>query len=86
LSRAGASEVTALGDEVNEAARIQQAAREGAILASKSLVERLNEADAGALGLDPDRASYRAMAELAGGSEKIVRDAGALAVTSVALV
>lgn len=41
--------------------------------------------DAGALGLDPDRASYRAMAELAGGSEKIVRDAGALAVTSVAL-
>lgn len=82
----GRLEVTALGDEVNEAARIQQGAREGAILASKSLVERLNEADAGALGLDPDRASYRAMAELAGGSEKIVRDAGALAVTSVALV
>jgi len=81
----GRLEVTALGDEVNEAARIQQAAREGAILASKSLVERLNEVDAGALGLDPDRASYRAMAELAGGSEKIVRDAGALAVTSVAL-
>ena len=34
--------MTALGDEVNECARIQQSARDGALLASKPLVERLD--------------------------------------------
>ena len=38
----GRLEVTALGDEVNECARIQQSARDGALLASKPLVERLD--------------------------------------------
>lgn len=51
----GRLEVTALGDEVNEAARIQQAARGGTILASKNLIERLGEEDAAALGVDPPR-------------------------------
>ncbi len=37
----GRLEVTALGDEVNEAARVQQSARDGEILATKSLVEQL---------------------------------------------
>ena len=35
-------EVTALGDEVNEAARIEACASGGRILASKPLVERLD--------------------------------------------
>ena len=39
---AGRSEVTALGDEVNEAARIEASATGGRTLASKSLIERLN--------------------------------------------
>ncbi len=44
------SEVTALGDEVNEAARIEASASGGRALASKALIERLNRADARALG------------------------------------
>jgi len=38
----GRLEVTALGDEVNECARIQRAASGGAILASKGVLERLD--------------------------------------------
>src|SRR5436189_281117 len=38
---AGRSEVTALGDEVNEAARIEACATDGRTLAAKSLIERL---------------------------------------------
>ena len=49
---AGRSEVTALGDEVNEAARIEACATGGRTLASKSLIERLDRADAEALGID----------------------------------
>jgi class 3 adenylate cyclase len=49
---AGRSEVTALGDEANEAARIEACATGGRALASKSLIERLNRADADALGFD----------------------------------
>ena len=44
----GRLEVTALGDEVNECARIQQSARDGALLASKPLVERLDPEHAAA--------------------------------------
>ena len=47
----GRSEVTALGDEVNEAARIEACAAGGRALASKSLIERLDSGDAMALGL-----------------------------------
>jgi class 3 adenylate cyclase len=79
----GRLEVTSLGDEVNEAARIQQAARDGEILVSKSLVERLNAGDAALARIDPATATYRSIADLAGGSEKIVRDAGTLAVTAL---
>ena len=39
---AGRSEVTALGDEMNEAARIEACATGGRTLASKSLIERLD--------------------------------------------
>ena len=79
----GRLEVTALGDEVNEAARLQQAARNGQVLASKSLVERLSIADAAKLGLDPARMSYTPVAELPDVDEKVVRDAGAIAVAAL---
>jgi class 3 adenylate cyclase len=79
----GRLEVTALGDEVNETARIQQSARDGALLASKSLLERLEPDDAAALGVEPDRIRYRALAEVEGATDKARRDAGGVAVTSI---
>src|SRR3990170_461337 len=54
LVTGGRLEVTALGDTVNEAARIQESARDGQVLASKSLLEHLSENDAKALDIDPD--------------------------------
>lgn len=72
----GRLEVTALGDEVNEAARIQHAARDGTILASKSLVEHLEPQDASPLGLDPPSLRYSLLAELPDVDAKDVRDAG----------
>jgi hypothetical protein len=46
------SEVTALGEEVNEAARIEACASGGRALASKALIERLSRAHANALDLE----------------------------------
>ena len=77
------SEVTALGDEVNEAARIEACATGGRALASKNLIERLTPEDALALGLDPDHTSYTALADLASATEKARRDAPAIAVCDV---
>jgi class 3 adenylate cyclase len=79
----GRLEVTALGDEVNECARIQQVARDGAILASKPLLERLDEPDAAHLGLDLDALHYTPLADVPGAGEKAVRDAGTLPVARV---
>jgi class 3 adenylate cyclase len=81
---AGRSEVTALGEEVNEAARIEACATGGRTLASKSLIERLNRADAEALGLDTDHATYTLLAELASATEKARRDAPSIAVYDIA--
>ena len=75
ISTPGRSEVTALGDEVNEAARIEACASGGRTLASKDLVERLNATDAAALGLDPHRITYTSLGELATTTEKARRDA-----------
>lgn len=77
---AGRSEVTALGDEVNETARIEACATGSRILASKALIERLDRADAQALELDTDRASYVPLADLPTANDKARRDAPALAV------
>jgi class 3 adenylate cyclase len=77
----GRLEVTALGDEVNECARVQQVATGGQILATKALLERLTEADASAVHLDRRRIVYTALAELADANPKALRDAGTLAVT-----
>jgi class 3 adenylate cyclase len=83
LSTSGRLEVTALGDEVNECARIEQSAHEGQVLASKAIVERLSDADAEALGLAPEKLAYRTIAELPGAGEKAARDAGAIAVVDL---
>jgi class 3 adenylate cyclase len=83
LVTGGRLEVTALGDEVNEGARIQESAHDGTILASKALVERLSSEEAERLGIDRDRLLYRTVAELPGASEKALRDAGGLPVTAL---
>jgi class 3 adenylate cyclase len=83
LVTGGRLEVTALGDRVNECARIEQSATDGQILASKSLIEHLDDSDAAALGVDPDGVVYKTVAELPGADEKAARDAGALPVTEL---
>lgn len=77
------SEVTALGDEVNEAARIEACASGGRALASKALIERLSPDDALALGLHPDHTAYTALADLATATDKARRDAPSIAVCDV---
>jgi class 3 adenylate cyclase len=79
----GRLEVTALGDEVNEGARIQQSARDGAVLASKALVERLSIDDGRRIGVDPEEVVYTTVAELPGADAKAMRDAGTLPVTEL---
>lgn len=83
LVTGGRLEVTALGDPVTECARIQEAARDGDILASKQLMENLTDADAKALGVDTDALVYRTVAELSHASEKAKRDAGGIPVTTL---
>lgn len=80
LLTAGRIELTAIGDEVNEAARIEACAIGGRALASKALIERLSAADARAVGVDLDGVRYVTLAELASASEKARRDAPALSV------
>jgi class 3 adenylate cyclase len=81
LVTGGRLEVTALGDRVNEASRIQESARDGEVLASKSLIEHLTDEDAAALGLDADGVIYRTVAELDSVTDKALRDAGGIPVT-----
>ena len=81
VATSGRLEVTALGDQMNEGARIEAAATGGAILASKDLIERLDTDDAKATGIDPDAIAYSTLGELAGASDKAIRDAGTIAVT-----
>jgi class 3 adenylate cyclase len=76
----GRLEVTALGDEVNECARIQESARGGALLVSKALIEQLSREDAEALSIDPVETAYATVGELPGVGEKAIRDAGSVPV------
>jgi class 3 adenylate cyclase len=76
-------EITAVGDEMNEAARIEQSASGGQLLASKPLLERLDEGDATALCVDPARIAYHALGDIKGVSAKAKRDAGSIAVADV---
>jgi class 3 adenylate cyclase len=80
ISTPARSEVTALGDEVNEAARIEACATGGRILASKPLVERLTSDDGAAIGIDPDQIGYTQLADLSTATDKARRDAPAIAV------
>jgi len=80
ITTTGRSEVTALGDEVNETARIEACASGGRMLASKNLVERLEAVDSAAIGVDADGLTYRPLAELPTATEKARRDAPAIAV------
>lgn len=83
VATAGRLEVTALGDEMNEAARIQDVAKKGAVLASKYLLERLDESDAQELGLDLDKISYSTVGALASPDGKATRDAGTIPVAQI---
>jgi len=83
IATGGRTEVTALGDQVNEAARIEACATGGRALASKDLIERLEPGEALALGLEPGRLTYTPLADLSSATEKARRDAPAIAVCDV---
>jgi class 3 adenylate cyclase len=83
LMTSGRAEVTALGDEVNEGARLEACATNGLALASKALIDRLDAGDAAALDIDPAKLSYTMLAELPTATEKARRDAPAIAVCEV---
>ena len=82
----GRLEVTALGDEVNECARIEHVAAGGQTLVSKTVLERLEDDAARSLGIDPMTLTYRLLADLADIDRKALRDAGSLAVVDLAHV
>ena len=83
IATSGRTEVTALGDQVNETARIEACATGGRALASKDLVERLEPEDAIALDLHPDAIIYTPLGDLPTATEKARRDAPAIAVCEV---
>lgn len=77
----GRLDVTALGDEVNEAARIQECAEPHQTLASKQMLEQLSSNDAAALGLDLEKLRYRTLADITSASDKAIKDAGGVSIT-----
>ncbi len=83
VATSGRLEVTALGDQMNECARIEAAAKNGSILASKEAIERLEPGDAAEAGIDLDSVSYRLLGKVDGAGEKSVRDAGSIPVTAI---
>nr|MBA2279649.1 adenylate/guanylate cyclase domain-containing protein [Acidimicrobiia bacterium] len=83
ITSEGRSEVTAMGDEVNEAARIEACAMGGRVLASKNLIERLSPDVSVELDIDTSRIAYTTLAELPHATEKARRDAPAIAVCEI---
>ena len=83
ITTAARAEVTALGDEANEAARIEACATGGRSLASKQLLERLEPIDAAVLGIDPDHLAYTQLSQLPTATDKARRDAPAIAVCEI---
>ena len=83
IATAGRTEVTALGDQVNETARIEACATGGHALASKDLIEHLQSEDAAALDLNPDTITYTPLGDLGTATDKARRDAPAIAVSTV---
>ena len=72
----GRLEVTALGAEVNECARIQETATGGELLASRAVIEQLGGEDAEDISIDPDEMSYATVGQMPTAREKAIRDAG----------
>jgi len=83
LLTSGRADVTALGDAVNETARIEACASGGRTLASKDLVERPEPADADALGLGAG-IRFTSLTDLPSATDKARRDAPSLAVCDLA--
>lgn len=81
----GRLEVSALGDEVNECARMQEAAHSGTTLASKGLIERLSTADASDLGIALGATTYTPLGDYPNASQRIARDAGSIPVVELHL-
>lgn len=79
----GRLEVTALGNEMNEAARVESTAEAGAILVTRDVIERLEASDAALLGIDIEAIAYRDLGAAPGASEKAIRDAGLLSVVEL---
>ncbi len=80
ISSVGRTEVTALGDEVDECARIEDCATGGRTLASKLLIERLTPVAAADLGVDTNRIDYVQLGDLSTATDKARRDAPSIAV------
>jgi class 3 adenylate cyclase len=83
ITTEGRSEVTALGDEVNEAARIEASATGGRTLAAKELIERLSPDDAAAVGIDTDRLTFTTIGDMDTATAKAQRDAPTIAVCEI---
>jgi class 3 adenylate cyclase len=79
----GRLDVTALGDEVNEAARVQESAIPGATLVTKQLLERLGGGDGAVPGVDLEGTRFKVLSNLPSATDKARRDAGALAVSFI---
>lgn len=79
----GRLDIAALGDAVNECARIQDCADPHETLASKQLIEHLVPDDAAGLGIDADKIRYRPLAEIQGASDKAITVAGAIPVAAL---
>jgi class 3 adenylate cyclase len=80
ITTSARTEVTGLGDEVNEAARIEACATGGRTLASKQLVERLDDDAASTLAIEPARIAYTRLADIDTATDKARRDAPDIAV------
>lgn len=76
----GRLDITALGDAVNECARIQECADPHETLTSKQLVEHLSDEDAAALGIDPGKIRYRPLGEVEDANAKAIAAAGTIPV------
>ncbi|HEX8099968.1 MAG TPA: adenylate/guanylate cyclase domain-containing protein, partial [Actinomycetota bacterium] len=79
----GRLDIVALGDAVNECARIQECADPYQTLASKQLIEHLSPDDAAALGIDTKKIRFRPLSDVQTANGKALAAAGAIPVTTV---
>ncbi|MFN2595293.1 MAG: adenylate/guanylate cyclase domain-containing protein [Actinomycetota bacterium] len=79
----GRLDVSALGDEVNECARVQDTAKRGEVLATKAMIEQLTDEDAEGLDIQLDSLIYEPLRDRPHATEKAIRDAGGLPVTNL---